>query len=419
MEQKYLVMTEGPLRSHIEALELGYEVVSTITELLEHELYKGDMVLVNSLDDTHLQMSLGFRDLGTLEGINVYYVAQELDGAISIMVSDIGGHLVEDEYFIEHPEELIYLSEGTGTDLVVADELDNMRALVGSLSTITDLVTKEQDAGLSLIVTRSLAKLEEELTGQVEQREVVEELLGRVLADTDDWQKQLEAEKANIEAIVENLKTQADQAVQQGTVATHSMNLQFPTYMYNQKAPVIVFKEYSNTRYLTSFVQGFRNWLSIRGKVCRVLVVDQPGDSQIKRYRDIPDINRRTYKGSEVIVKTTGVVTEPFKDVMDHMFTRGDKVILVIDRMYREKPFVQGTGPIYTYHAFSGMTEYQTTQIKKDPLHALVPIISSREWTTLQHIQGYKPDIITRENTYIQKYAEVYQQMYNEFSHLV
>lgn len=416
---KYLVTTNEELKERVS--HVGYFIVETVREVVSCELVAGDLVIINAPGDEALHLAMSFKQLGAVEGLQLYYVADDCSPAIEVLTGDAGGYTIKDSYYIDEPDELENVTdEVEERGLMLLETEKETEALFSTLTNLTAVVAKVQDAGLSIVTERALSQLQEGYQLETAKREAIEQHFLQVIEDTNVWLTALADEKRKLEQMVLQVQ-EAQEAQKARTIGASALTFNFPQYVYRYSAPVVVFKEYSHTRYLTSFVLGFKKWLESKGKLIRLLIIDQPpGETQIHRYTDdIPIITRNTYRDALCLRESVGVVTEPFKEVLDYMCTRMDKVILVIDRMYRNDFFLQGVTNIYKYYAFSGISEYIRVSPNADATHCLLPIVGNSQWTTLRHINKYPREQAARVATHLTTYATQYQRMYDEFKHLI
>ena len=201
----------------------------------------------------------------------------------------------------------------------------------------------------------------------------------------------------------------------QETVSTTSNNsfnsnvVMYPTIRYMSTKPLLLIREYSACRYLTSFVLGYTHHVHFaRNKRVKLIVAHQKGAGVAAKYDAFTSINESsagyaTLYGNELIATNT-----PTKDIMRQLFNQPVDAFIVVDRLYGTQDIVNGK--ICKINAVSGLSDIDRFDI--EPVDTLVSIKKSPDvFATLVTTKDYATDVDVRQATYEQMYEEVYAKL--------
>jgi len=137
----------------------------------------------------------------------------------------------------------------------------------------------------------------------------------------------------------------------------------FSPYKYIGNSRVLVLKEYSPTRYLTSFVLGFTHYLHyVLNKRVKVIFCIQKGYCTGKRYEEFTSIDETTKSMMSLYDNEIIVTNSPKKEVMKELLSKPQDVVIVVDRLYGKEAIV--TGRCTTLNVVSARSDIQRFGLK-------------------------------------------------------
>ena len=178
--------------------------------------------------------------------------------------------------------------------------------------------------------------------------------------------------------------------------------------------PLLLIREYSPCRYLTSFALGYTHHVHFsKNKSVKLIVIHQKGTCVAKKYDEFTAINEEsagyaTLYNSEYIATNT-----PKKDILREIFKQPVDAFIVVDRLYGGQDII--SGKISKLNAVSGKSDIKRYSIK--PEDTLLSNVSLNEtekkeyFGTLKRMTNYPDEKDGRLAYYEQACEEMYEKL--------
>lgn len=415
---KITLVTKEPSKFDLASIE----TVQSIAEV--KDIGYDDVLILNSYEETEYKAGIILAEM-IQKGLRyLMYLNDEPKLNMSSLIASVGG-IVDTEDYLADIETLEYIignytdNNVDTTDLTVsgADDLVNNKS-VEILSTFyKDFVSGKADvaneAYLELVetaindITQSTTTLKDysedvKTTVNMLYRKASEELDG-----LQNRKTKIEDELVNIKSLYEDLESNTKSIVNVDTFASYK-------HVKQSGTKVIIFKEYSQTRYLTSFVMGYMEHLSnIMHKRVRLLILIPNRDTYLNKYRMMPTqpyhISGDNYESEDSINSDVYYTALPLKRIYQHLLNAlSDDYLIVLDRGYHDKPAITGNTKIW--HCFSGKTEANMYKnVNKNKIFSIVGLQSTD--IIINHIENYPVSEVNRRAIYSKLFKEKYKEL--------
>jgi len=193
------------------------------------------------------------------------------------------------------------------------------------------------------------------------------------------------------------------------TTAKHEFSsniLFFPTTNYKGSAKVLLIRELSPCRYLTSFILAYEHYLHYeKNKRAKLIFVHQKGKGVGERYDDYCKITQESMH-MESLYNTEIVATNnPKTDVMSKLLSGDFEVAIVVDRLYGANDIVAGRVTKLT--AVSGVSDVARFKASMDKtIVSTVCRPNYEPFCTLRTISKYPESVDMRKVAYIQVHKD-------------
>ena len=148
----------------------------------------------------------------------------------------------------------------------------------------------------------------------------------------------LEEDNTKLSKELENVKN-SNFGVMQGVSS-------FQQYTYTGNSKVLLIKEHSPTRYLTSFLIAFARYMTdLKTVKTKLIIVDRDSDTVAFRYGDIIRADSTNLKQATASLTLSSVVytTTPINSIMDVLMSSiGIELFIVLDRTYKKTDVITG-----------------------------------------------------------------------------
>ncbi len=183
----------------------------------------------------------------------------------------------------------------------------------------------------------------------------------------------------------------------------------FPTFPYLGSKKVIVFKEYSPCRYLTSFVLGYANYLRfVNRKNVKVVIVHPKGKCYTQKYAEFTTISQESMNMESLYSEDLIATNIPKKEVLTKLVQSNSDIIIFIDRLYAEEDIV--SGKTIRLNAVSGYSDIERYRVK--PEQTIFPSINiPNAFYCIPTVSNYNTNIDARKAVYAQQCKECYDKI--------
>ncbi len=344
--------------------------------------------------------------------VKFLYINNNPQTTIKMVISGAGGYIITDEFYLEDEEELLELLKNCGMeDNATETSLANV-----SVQVVKDFV-QSFVKGEEKIKTPAYLEMVNNAINQLStitaQQELQITTMGTSAIDifkkASTLIKSIEENRSKIESQLKLLESN------QETVSTTSNNsfnsnvVMYPTIRYMSTKPLLLIREYSACRYLTSFALGYTHHVHFaRNKRVKLIVAHQKGAGVAAKYDAFTSINESSANYATLYNNELIATNTPTKDIMRQLFNQPVDAFIVVDRLYGTQDIVNGK--IYKINAVSGFSDIDRFNL--EPADTLVSIRKREDvFATLVTTKEYATDTDVRQATYEQMYEEVYAKL--------
>ena len=263
----------------------------------------------------------------------------------------VDGYYYEDEFYFDDEEELqVLISDIEEERQEASNNTSAFEAVATPALNIISTFMKGYVAGDKLVQTPMFLEQTNsaiaDLTNVFRQQELELQTMGNsaleVFEKASAIIRNMNEQKKAIEKQLEQLEHVTANSTANRPAFGNSV-LFFSPYKYIGNSRVLVLKEYSPTRYLTSFVVGFAHYLHYAlNKRIKVIFCIQKGYCTGKRYEEFTSIDETTKSMMSLYDNEIIVTNSPKKEVMKELLSKPQDVVIVVDRLYGKEAIVTG-----------------------------------------------------------------------------
>lgn len=313
----------------------GFERVRSVKDITK--LTKKSYLIIESYDDKDFELALFL--INSVMSLGIHQVAYVTDNPVQIIdelmksINAYRAHLPES---IETPENISALMRAMADE----DKSDDQETLVENLEVLTDFVNSKVEGEPKVkrrLITSSLQTIVSVLDDTVfsdRLRRQIQDMIVSFIMSTNNLQREI----SKLEKDIVNLKA--------STMGGANGISSFQQYTYVGNARVLLIKEHTPTRYLTSFLISFINYLSDVASVkSKLIIIDNNNDNLDIRYEGIKKADFETIRKEVATLTLSPVVytATPNKSVLDTLFESvGVELFVVLDRTQKSINAVTG-----------------------------------------------------------------------------
>lgn len=313
----------------------GFERVRSVKDITK--LTKKSYLIIESYDDKDFELALFL--INSVMSLGIHQVAYVTDNPVQIIdelmksINAYRAHLPES---IETPENISALMRAMADE----DKSDDQETLVENLEVLTDFVNSKVEGEPKVkrrLITSSLQTIVSALDDTVfsdRLRRQIQDMIVSFIMSTNNLQREI----SKLEKEIVNLKA--------STMSGANGISSFQQYTYVGNARVLLIKEHTPTRYLTSFLISFINYLSDVASVkSKLIIIDNNNDNLDIRYEGIKKADFETIRKEVATLTLSPVVytATPNKSVLDTLFESvGVELFVVLDRTQKSINAVTG-----------------------------------------------------------------------------
>lgn len=328
-----------------------------------------------------------------------FYITSDPSPIVQMVLEGVAGYYTSDEGYFEDEEELYNLvttysnETGVATSLVTTsiDAVDNFVEMVKSKDKRVYMPITIQKAESAVTTLKNINRANELRLHSMGKASLdvfdkASNLIRNISANRDEMEKQLN-----------KLREMANNTGGRSPLGGAGV-FSFPTYRHMESAKVLLVREYSPCRYLTSLMLAYLNYLDVQlNKRVKLIFVHQKGAGVAARYSGFTAITSES-KGYEDLYASQIIATnDPKKDTLRKLLTMGDEIVIVADRLYGLQDIVAGrVTKVNACNSWSDITRFKLNAA--DTIFSVVP--QEKQLFCIQTITKYPLDVGARHAVY-------------------
>lgn len=368
----------------------SFLVVNTVKDLTE--VSSTSFVVFDSSIDSPFDVVMSIIELVRVYQVDrIAYISEQPIKLIEEVMKSVKAYVVQEEGYLEDMNNLSELM----TDIVeVKNSADKLEELSDSLEIVSgylDSQLKTAGRGRQMQVLNAFKELVKVLDEELDSSELRDQLQDLILT----FQNRETVYKRDIEKRdndLKNLQTQLG-------ADTSSLNA-FQTFSYTGNSKILVIKEMTPVRYLTSYLWAFRGYMQDVKKVkTKLVIIERNSDMVDTRYAEkslikVEPSNLITKAGA-INLATECYTTNPTRAVMTKITESiGVDLYIILDRTYKNLPVISARHLYKAYgvssqrHARAFNLEVGSTIVNDQSLQGQLACLTA--------ITGYKNDTPSR-----------------------
>lgn len=317
----------------------GFSVVKSVSEI--GRLTMKSTLIVESYTDKDFDFAIFL--LNAVRDCSLTKIAYIADRPVRILLElmrTIGAFVMSDSSLIESTESFSELLEFLATNKV-STKAEELEVLADSFVIIDQYIQGkfEQEPKVE---KRRLSLAYKEVSDALQEVVFSEELskeLQSFLLSASSKVKVYEDELSQREKELDNIKSSSFGSF--GSISAYTQ------YTYTGNSRVLVIKEKAPTRYLTSFLISYVDWLSRVPELnAKLLIIENDSDFVDLRYKNLAKADAKTIlqNRSSLFLVPAIYTTTPTQTVMQELMYPTMDLYVVLDRTYKRNQAITGRG---------------------------------------------------------------------------
>lgn len=380
----------------------NFKVVATIKELLDLDLKEVDSVIFHELSEKEFDIGIHIPRLSS-EGISHFiYISKKPMITIKMCIRALGGVVLQDDFYFEDEDELLYLVTSDATSLTEADDSKSSIEVLGEFfQNFANNSPKISNKFYLNTVNKAL----KELIKSTNTKDYVIQNMGTsavaifetassILSDMEKHKEELEAKLQEIESVT------AMQPRPRFALRDPAIRI-FPPVEYTGGKRILLIHEYSHCRYLTSCILAYQRYLSLYKNVqCKLVFIHGNEQDVCKKYSgtDFTALSPETLSRTDLLDANILDINCPKSEVIHAILNTKEEYYIFIDRLYRE-PIIKGR--VVKLNAISGCSDLTRYNLNtKDCIFSTVA--ENENSLCIPHIPQFSSVRETKYSLYIQ-----------------
>lgn len=392
-----------------------YMVMSSFKEVLD-KIDTISRVIIHHVAATEFDVGVYVSKLNENGIKEIAYICEEQVNSIKLCVLALHGLVLDDEFYYEDEEELEvvvndFFEEGESESTELATQTN-----IEIISDFITAFTHGDDKISAPVYIKQVNAALTELAEYTEKQDIVIKDFANTALDTFTKASLLINRMQETKRDLEDKLKKVEESITKGSVSRvtpkERMNqaMFFSSYQYIGGAKVLCVRELSPCRYLTSFILGFKNYLSlVKNKRVKLIICYTKSAGMGKKYNDFTSITTES-KGNKMLYASDIVTTNtPNNTVMQELMHQKDDIIIVVDRLYGSQPILKKNN-ITLINAVSGMSDLNRYGVR--PQECIFTTTRHPDnFYCIPYIKGFALDADTRRAQYMQACSDIYDKL--------
>ena len=317
-------------------------------------------LVIHNFDEPVFEAGIFISDIQKVSIAKIIYINAEPEPMLTMPIQGVHGYIYQDEFYLEDEEELLALLDDIGA---IPDDSSTALATTDSVTIIKDFIegfSRNESRIQAPIYLQQVNAALTELEETTKQQELQITTMGtsaievfqrasKIITNLNDQKK----------VIMDKLKEiEEAQPVVQQTRAPLGGTLFYPSTRYMGQNNVLLIREYSFCRYLTSFVLAYAHYLHYeKNKRVKVIFAVNKGAGILNKYSDFTTITQESYSITSLVDEEIVVTNVPKQELMLKLTKAPSDVTIVVDRLYGNNDII--TGRVKRLCAVNGFSDIQ------------------------------------------------------------
>ena len=370
-----------------------------VTTLIIHSFIESDFDAGVFISDLHKQ------------GVTQFvYINSNPSVTLKMVLNGVDGHFFEDEFYLEEEEELLCLLEELGME---GDSTSNELIATSSIKIISDFIQAfargEERVNIPMYLEQVNQAIDE-LNTVTQKQELQLTTMGNsalgVFEKASTIIKGMVTKNQELEKQLSELANNLSNASSSRPSFSNSITF-FQPYRYIGTNKVLLIRELTPCRYLTSFLLGYTHHLHyVKNKRVKLVFVHQKGAGVSQIYSEFTNITQENMNMTSLYDTEIVATNNPKKEVMKELLSKPNDITIVVDRLYGKEYIV--SGKVIKLNAVSGKNDCK--RFKISPNECIFSITAQpSQFCCLPTIKKFPDELDARYAVYAQVCDEIYK----------
>lgn len=383
-----------------------YTLIKSLKQL--RELQDIDLIIIHDFTEDDFNAGV-FISEARSKGVDRFiYINSSPSSVVTMVMQGVDGRCFTDNFYLDDEEELDALVEecfGEETDEA------NTSLAVAALGTVQDFIKAfargEERIKAPIYLDNVTQAINELAVVNKEQETTITTMGSSALAVFERASSIIHKIDENRRILEQKLQEVENQSMNQPSHAVFSNSIQyFAPISYMGNKTVLLVREYSPCRYLTSFMLGYLHHLHYElNKRVKLLFVVPKLSGIFAKYAEFTAITQESMGIKSLYDSEILVTNNPKKEVLDEIFKQNCDIFVIVDRLYGTSDIVtKRVTRICAASSFSDIARY-----KLDPAKTIFPVTKyPKSFITLSTIRNYPTEVDARYASYSSTFSEAY-----------
>lgn len=379
----------------------GYTVVGTFKEI--RALQDVQCLIIHRYTESDFEAGMFLSEFHKNGIHNFVYISANPSTTLKMMLNGMNGTILEDEFYFDDEEELNAVLEDIGLEDTSETELISSNASI--ISDFIKAFANGDEKIKSPVYIEQVNNALTELTEMTNQQQLLIKDMGTTAVSTFERASSLISSMAEQRRL---LQKQLDELEE-----THNSSISnsprnkfggggisfFPSFKYVGSAKVLLVRELSPCRYLTSFLLGYNHHVHFElNKRVKLIFIHQKGAGVSAKYSGIcTSITQESMQDDSLYDAPIVATNNPKQEVLKELTHKNDEVIIVVDRLYGSQDIMNTR--VVKINAVSGCTDLNRFKVQpKDCIFSTSA--HPQNLLCIPHIKNYPADADTRYAIY-------------------
>lgn len=370
-----------------------------------------DVVVLNSFEDSDFDVGIIISKLHKEGNCKFVYINENPNPLISMAITGVGGDVLKDDFYLSDEDELLGYLENAGV-------LKDKSPVTLTVSVVKDFVHAFCRGEERIKTPAYLSQVNQAVNDLVvltQQQEIVISDMStsaiEIFEKASKIIKTMAERKKDIEQKLEELtaKDSGSSSSTGGNVFNNSA-IFFPPHKYMGTKPILLIRELSPCKYLSSFVLGYHQHLKyVKNRRVKLIFVHQKGQGVSLKYNNFFNITQESASVDSLYEGDIIATNNPKKDVMTKLLgNTNTDIFIVVDRLYSTNDIV--TGKVTKLNAISGDSDIDRYKVKdEDCIGSIASNLNL--FYCVPYVVDYPGETDARYATYLQLCDKIYNQI--------
>lgn len=385
-----------------------------------------DTLIIHHFKETNFDAGVFINDFKNSGIKRFIYMSEQLDETVKMCLKGLNSYIFEDEDYLYDETELSILLEDIIKSEKDKEETTALTTTEQKIKILEDFIEgfKKKDPLINAPIYLTRAKdAVNELSVITQKQELQINVMGaesrEIFARAKEIIENMHKQNLEVQNKIRALEESAND-IQGRQPMSSSVDI-YGQYRYFASTPILLIREFSHCRYLTSFVLAYEHYLHYTlNKRAKLIVCHSKASEVSRKYGgdDFVAITDVSYKTTSLYANEKIAINIPKKDILKKLIESNSNnldIIIIVDRLYGKTPIIDGK-KVTTLNAISGSSDVARYGLENKFQDTIIPVseftVNKKEpFVTLKTLADFPPEIDTRYAAYDMQYTSIFQKL--------